>query len=147
MKTNSIIRLGELANNGAVARSIPAKSAPRNQRDGAYPDGSIGADVPKRDYIKYLVDRYRRLKGAEKGFGVDDQRFNYAVIYRNIESAFKTQTFFVPVERFGDLAVFLGARIDRTVLGRRNKARGISNFTSFEEYQEKHMAGGTAVAQ
>ena len=127
-------------NNGIVQKVPPMKSRPSSERDRAYTEGSIGADLPKRGYIKYLIDRLYYFKEAQENAGANHGRFSYAVIYRNIESTFKTQTFFVPVEKFPELASFLIVRIDRTILGRRNKARGISNYSSFEEYQEKHMA-------
>lgn len=139
MNTSNIIRLGKTTNHGVIANAVTIKTGGRNAPRFGHPEGSIGADLPRRNYVKYLVDRYHRFKGAQKSFGVKEQ-FNYAVLYRNIESAFKAPTFFVPVERFEELVEFLTARIDRTILGRRNKARNIPNYRSFEEYQAQHMA-------
>lgn len=138
MNTSNIIRLGKSTNHGVIANTVTIKTGGRKPPRLGHPEGSIGADLPRRNYVKYLVDRYHRFKAAQKSFGVKEQ-FNYAVIYRNIESAFKAPTFFVPVERFEDLVEFLTARIDRTILGRRNKARNIPNYVLFEEYQARHM--------
>lgn len=104
-----------------------------------YPSGCIGADLIKRNYVKHLVDRYHRFKQAETSFGKSTGRFSYAVIYRNIEAKFKAPAYFVPTERFDELVDYLHGRIDQTILGKRNRARGYSNYESFDEYQLAQM--------
>lgn len=146
MNTSSIIRLGKTTNHGEIANSVTSRNGSRKGPSPGYPEGCIGADLPRRDYIKYLVDRYHNFGEAQKRLGVDDQRFNYAVIYRHIESTFQAPTFFVPMERFEELVRFLTARIDRTILGRRNKARNIPNYSSFEEYQTRHVVASQSTA-
>jgi hypothetical protein len=104
-----------------------------------YPAGYIGADLPKRNYVKYLVERYNRYREADASFG-RKERFHYAVLFKNIESKFKAPTYFIPENRFEELVDYLHSRIDKTILGRRNNSRGIRNYESFDEYKMQHMA-------
>ena len=104
-----------------------------------YPDGSIGADLPKRNYVKYLVERYHRYREADVSFG-QRARFHYALLFKNIEAKFKAPTYFIPENRFEELVDYLHSRIDNTILGRLNNSRGIGNFESFDEYKMQHMS-------
>ena len=119
-------------------------SIPRGgKRPTQYPSGSIGANLPKRNYIKYLVDRYHKYREADGSFG-RSQRFHYAVLFKNIEAKFKAPTYFIPEARFGELVDYLHDRIDNTILGRVNSKRGIANYESFDEYVMQHMASTPA---
>ncbi|NJM54999.1 MAG: hypothetical protein HC841_02930 [Verrucomicrobiae bacterium] len=111
------------------------KSPPRSA---AYPEGAIGANLEKRNYVKYLVERYNRYREADASFG-RTTRFHYAVLFKNIEAKFKAPTYFIPEERFGDLVDYLHDRINETLLGKRNLKRGVPNFESFDEYVMQHM--------
>jgi hypothetical protein len=110
-----------------------------SRRAAPYPDGCIGADLPKRNYIKYLVERYHNYREADTDFG-RKTRLRYAVIFKNIETKFKAPTYFIPENRFAELVDYLYSRIDNTILGRRNNARGIRNFESFDEYKMNYMS-------
>jgi hypothetical protein len=54
---------------------------------------------------------------------------------------------FIPVERFDELAEYLRARVDRTILGKRNRGRGHSNYSTFDEYQFEQSAGAGTVRE
>jgi hypothetical protein len=88
----------------------------------------------QRNYIRYLVERYHRFRETDSSFGSGPARFSYAVIFKNIEREFKAPTYFIPQARFEALAEYLRQRVDRTVLGKRNRARGIRNYASPEEF-------------
>ena len=118
---------------------VTVRVAKGSRKATVYPDGCIGADLPKRNYVKYLVERYNRYREADASFG-RKQRFHYAVLFKNIEAKFKAPTYFIPEERFGELVDYLHSRIDNTILGRRNNSRAIRNYESFDEYQLQHMA-------
>ena len=109
-----------------------------SRRAAAYPDGCIGADLPKRNYVKYLVERYNRYREADASFGRKG-RFHYAVLFKNIETKFKAPTYFIPENHFEELVDYLYSRIDNTILGRRNNSRSIRNYESFDEYKMQHM--------
>src|SRR6266540_3962860 len=70
-----------------------------SKRPAYYPPGCIGADLPKRNYVKYLVDRYHKLREADVSFGRKGQ-FHYAVLFKNIEARFRAPTYFIPERRF-----------------------------------------------
>jgi hypothetical protein len=101
-----------------------------------YPSGSIGADLLRRNYIRYLTERYFRYREADASFGPKAvRRFSYAVLFKNIESHFKAPTYFIPVARFDDLVDFLHRKIEDTILGKRNRAQGHRNYETFDEFQ------------
>lgn len=101
-----------------------------------YPAGSIGADLLRRNYIRYLAERYFRYREADASFGRKAvRRFSYAVLFKNIESHFKAPTYFIPIARFDELVDFLQERIESTILGKRNRARGHRNYETFDEFQ------------
>jgi hypothetical protein len=81
------------------------------------------------------VERYNRFREADTGFGRGKTRFSYAFIFKRIEAQFKAPTYFIPVERFNELVGYLQARIDQTILGKRNHALGRQNYETFDEYQ------------
>jgi hypothetical protein len=106
-----------------------------------YPEGSIGAHIAKRNYIKYLVERYHRCREADANSG-GAVNFQYSTLFMNIESKFKAPTYFIAESRFGEVVDFLQNRIDNTLLGRLNRKRGISNYESFDEYMMTERANG-----
>lgn len=99
-----------------------------------YPVDSIGRDLVQRNYVRYLVERYHRSRQADSQFGSGPARFSYAVIFKNIEREFKAPTYFIPQARFNELVQYLQHCIDRTILGKRNRARGIRNYASPGEF-------------
>lgn len=101
-----------------------------------YPVGSIGADLVRRNYIRYLTERYFRYREADASFGQKAvRRFSYAVLFKNIESHFKAPIYFVPTARFDELVDFLQKRIEASILGKKNRARGHRNYETFDEFQ------------
>ena len=57
------------------------------------------------------------------------------MLFKNIESHFKAPTYFIPVTRFDDLVDFLQRKIETTILGKNNRARGHRNYETFDEFQ------------
>ena len=101
-----------------------------------YPAGSIGADLLQRNYIRYMTERYFRYREADASFGPKAvRRFSYAVLFQNIEAHFKAPTYFIPAARFDELVDFLQKKIEATILGKRNRARGHRNYETFDEFQ------------
>ena len=112
----------------------------RINRPNEYPAGSIGSDLVHRNYVRYLVQRYHRFRQADPGFGSASARFSYAVIFKNIEREFKAQTYFISDTKFKDLVEYLQQRIDRTILGKRNRKREIHNYASLEDFEAEQIA-------
>jgi hypothetical protein len=113
----------------------------RSSRPTEYPIGSIGRDLTQRNYVRYLVERYHRFREADSSFGSGPARFSYAVIFKNIEREFKAPTYFIPEARFNELVEYLQQRIDRTILGKGNRTRGIRNYASPEEFAAEQAGG------
>ena len=136
MSTKQSIQIGGSADHATVinAGTLNYKAAGKSKRLTSYPVGCIGANLPQRNYVKYLVERYHHFRRADSGFGRVTP-FNYAVIYKNIENEFKAPVYFIPENRFEALVDYLHERISRTILGKRNHAHGIRNYQTFDEYQ------------
>ncbi|MFZ0244903.1 hypothetical protein [Candidatus Binatus sp.] len=113
----------------------------RPSRPTEYPAGSIGSDLEQRNYVRYLVQRYHRFREADSSFDRNGPaRFSYAVIFKNIERKFGAPTYFVPQTRFGELVKHLQRHIDGTILGKSNRARGIRNYASPEDFLAEQEA-------
>ena len=141
MKTKNALKVsgGNLAGvDIQVGDRVNVRVSKSSKRLASYPEGCIGANLAKRNYVKYLVERYNHYREADARFGRTD-RFQYSVLFKNIESKFKAPTYFLPEARFGELVDFLHHRIDNTILGRVNGKRGIPNYESFDEYVMQHM--------
>lgn len=116
----------------AVNVNFATKRKPKME----YPAGSIGADLLRRNYIRYLTERYFRYREADASFGPRAiRRFSYAVLFKNIETRFKAPTYFIPDARFDELVDFLHRKIEATILGKRNRSRGHRNYETFDEFQ------------
>ena len=135
-QVNNVINIG-----GSVTRSIVAnkvqisgKRAPRMN----YPAGSVGASLQMKNYLDYLIKRYYECRNADTSFAAfgHSQRFHHAEIHTSIQSKFKAKTFFVPESQFEQECAYIKSRIDRTILGKRNKSQGIRNYGSFEDYMK-----------
>ena len=123
-----------------TAPTIKRTRKSASNRDFAYPAGSIGRDVAQRDYIQYLVDRYHRARQLEPRFGDGRSLLNLVAIFKGIEREFQAPTYFIPEERFGDLVKYLQRRLERTALGKSNRARGIPHYMSPEEFAAAQSA-------
>src|SRR5580700_8754229 len=133
------------ATNVHVGDRVTMRLGKASKRPSSYPEGCVGANLAKRNYVKYLVERYNHYREADSRFD-RTTRFPYSVLFKNIESRFKAPTYFIPESRFGELVDYLHERIDNTLLGRVNNQRGIPNYKSFDEYVMQHMSETVAVA-
>ncbi|MEP7037631.1 MAG: hypothetical protein ABI891_04750 [Acidobacteriota bacterium] len=100
-----------------------------------YPEGCIGADIIKANYIGYLISRYQEYKQHEIG----KKKMVYAIFHSNLKKKFKigkTRTIYnVPINRFEEMAEYIQSRIDSTRLAKINKSKQqFKNYQTFEEY-------------
>lgn len=118
-----------------VANSITFNASSTRPRM-SHPDGSIGAVLPKKNYISHLITRYHDFRKADQSYGriVD---YHHSVIHKQIERKFKMKTYFIPTSRFEDLAVYLQKQIDGTIQGRCNRKAGTKNYSSFDDYVQQ----------
>lgn len=98
-----------------------------------YPEGCIGADTIKANYIGYLVKRYNEYKEAEVG----KVNMNYAAFAAHLKKQYKigpTRTLYnLPIEKFDELAIYIQLRIDKTTLAKM-KGRGHKNYSTLDDY-------------
>lgn len=97
------------------------------------PDGCIASELPKRNYVKHLIDRYHEFASQQSG-----REFHYPAIYAEIKKEFGAKWDMIPLNLFEEVTRFLQRRIDRTKLGSINRGQGIPNYSKFEEYLSKY---------
>jgi hypothetical protein len=121
---------------GDIAQNITKISTAKSPKI-IHPPGSIGANLPMKGYIDYLIGRYFDYRKQDKSYG-RVIRFSHAVIHKNIEKQFGAKTFFLPEHVFHSLVEYLTHCIDRTIQGRRNRNVGVPNYHSFDEHCTRH---------
>lgn len=99
------------------------------------PDGALGKDLAKKNYVNYLSKRYgdwKQLQFDKEGNG---EKFNWAGHNKGIMNRYHaTGINFIPVYEFDDLVAFLKSKIDKTLFGRNQKAKGRRNYSELEEH-------------
>lgn len=110
------------------------RNSPKNPKV-ELPDGAIGKDLAKKNYMTYLIKRYEEWKGIElkkKGEPVE-----YGIFRGTLMKRYKVAGInHIPVERFDDLVSYIKDRIDKTTFGRNRKAKSLRNYSTFEEHQQ-----------
>lgn len=119
-------------NTGIVANTVKIEPKSGSPINGPIA-GTIGADMERRNYTKYLIDRYHQFKQHEVG----KNGMKHAVFYASIKRKFGAKWDHIPVQTFGKLVSFLQSRIDGTSLGKTRKARHQKNYSTFEEHCAK----------
>lgn len=97
------------------------------------PDGALGKDLLKKNYIDHLKKRYGDFKQTEltrKG-----EKFNWGGFTKSLSDRYKSAGInYIDVRHFDDLVSYLQKRIDGTIMGKVNKSKGIKNYSTFEEF-------------
>lgn len=98
-----------------------------------YPEGCIGHDTVKANYIGHLIKRYNEYKEYEVG----KTGMNYAAFASSLKKRYKiapTRTLYnLQIDKFDELSDYIQSRIDNTKLAR-VKGRMHKNYSTFEEY-------------
>lgn len=101
-----------------------------------YPEGCVGFETTKANYIGHLIKRYNEYKEYELGKG----NVNYAMFNGHLKKQYKigpTRTIYnLPIEKFDDLTNYIQKRIDSTKLAK-IKGQGHKNYSTFEEYENE----------
>ena len=133
--SSNVVSIGRDANNSLIAgRDLHVYGDAKPKGKMAHPPGSIGADLPRKNYVQYLVRRYDEFRQVGVNSYGQKGAHQYGAIHKNIAGKFKAQTYFIPVERFDELVQYLHGRIDKTVQANRNRSRGHGSYSSFEDY-------------
>lgn len=129
----STIHLQNSINSGTIANVINLHTYKKSRPKISCPDGSIGSDLIKRNYLKHLIDRYQEFAKAEK-----ESEFKYAVFYNSIKREFGAKWDMIPIERFSVVVLYIQKRIDRTILGKTRASKKQKNYSTFSEYISKY---------
>ena len=99
------------------------------------PDGALGKDLSKKNYVRYLIDRYGDWKQIE--LNRKNEKFNWASFTKSIMKRYKASGInYIDIRHFEDLVMYLQKRIDTTIMGKVNRSKKQKNYSSFEEYQK-----------
>ncbi len=104
-----------------------------------YPDGCIGSDTVKANYVSYLITRYHECKEWEVG----KENMRYALFPARLKKLFhvgKQRTIYhLPLGRFEELTACIQDRIAGTALAKINAAKGqVRHFQAFDEYVKEN---------
>lgn len=126
-----------IGSHGIQAESVTFKTLKTKPLKMMFPTGTLGSDALRRNYIKYLIDRYHVFARAEKG-----PAFKYSVVYGKIKKDFGCDWQWTLLEAFGPLSLYLQNKINKTVLGKVQAAQGTLNFSDFDSYTSQHRESG-----
>lgn len=133
------VNVSHTQNSGIIANivNIKGRKSPRVN----YPLNSIGADIIKKSYVDYLYGQYLKFRKADTSFGAYDhaKRFHPGELHHTIRAKFKAQTFFIHMTRFDELVSYIQGRIDKTILGRRNRSQNTPNYDLYEVFRLEQL--------
>jgi len=100
------------------------------------PDDAIGSDLLRRNYTKYLIDRYNRFASSQP----DRERFAFPAVYSLVESRYGVKKWeLIPMRHFEELCSLLRAKIDKTWLASVNRSKRRKSYSTLEEYRVKYF--------
>jgi len=101
----------------------------------ALPDGALGNDLYKKNYVNYLSKRYGDWKQLQFDTDGRGEKFNWASHNKSLMNRYHASGInFIPVTHFDELVNFLKSKIDKTQFGRNNKAKNKRNYSELEEH-------------
>ena len=131
--SSNVLNFNGGVNHGVVANNVEIKTTKKNVKM-MPPQEAIASSLLHRNYSKYLIDRYHEFKKAEVGKG----NMNYSIFYGTIKREFGAKWDMIPMVRFEALTAYIQGRIEKTVLGKSNKAKNKKLYSTFTEYLSKH---------
>lgn len=98
------------------------------------PTGTIGCDPAKRSYVNHLYNRLIDFKSKIPKYNVTKAA---SIVARNVSKLFGATWTNIPLSRYDGIVAYLQAEIDKTPIGRKNSAKGIKNYSSYDEFMQK----------
>jgi hypothetical protein len=95
------------------------------------PVGSISGNRKMLSYALYLIKRYQEFQKADNS---KPDKKKYMIIHNALKNKFHQEWKLLPEAKFDEVYEFLQYRIDKTITGKINKARGARNYHSFEDH-------------
>lgn len=133
---NKLIHFNDRVENAIIGdnNQISIKQSKKTVKQ-KYPEGCIGFDTIKANYVSHLIKRYNEYKEYEVGKG----QVNYSTFSAHLKKTYKigpTRTLYnLPIEKFEELVSYIQSRIEKTKLAK-IKGKGHKNYSTYEEYIE-----------
>jgi hypothetical protein len=102
------------------------------------PEGALGLDLAKKNYISYLSKRYAEWKQMQLDREGKGEQFHWASHNKSLMNRYHAAGInYIPVTQFDDLQAYLKKKIDNTIFGKSRRAKNITNYSPIED----HAAG------
>lgn len=99
------------------------------------PEGALGRDLLKKNYVSYLSKRYGDWKQAQFDHEGKGETFNWASHNKSLMNRYHASGInYIHINHYDDLVEYLTGRIDKTIIGRGRKSKGMNNYSSFEDH-------------
>jgi hypothetical protein len=100
-----------------------------------FPDGSLGKDLIKKNYVTYLNRRYAEWKQMQLDKEGKGEKFNWPNHNKGLMNRYKASGInYIPLTQFEDLVSYIQGRIDKTIFGRYRKSKEMKNYSSYEDF-------------
>jgi hypothetical protein len=101
------------------------------------PEGSLGLDLHKKNYISYLSRKYGDWKQIQFDHEGNGEKFNWASLNKSLMNRYHAAGInHIPIDYFDDLVEYLKGRIDKTIFGKSQKSKGHRNYSTIEEHEQ-----------
>jgi len=136
VQTRDSVNVTQTTNSGIIANRVTINKGKKSGH--IILPGSIGADLPRYNYVEYLIKRLVIFRQAGASYG---QRRATQIHAGSVRKILENELGGLPkdqsAERFDEIVAILKTKIDDTVLGKNNTSRGIRNYHRFEEHGSK----------
>ena len=100
-----------------------------------FPEGALGRDLLRKNYVSYLIKRYGDWKQLE--LNRNGEKFNWASFNKHLMNKFKAPGInYIHIGHFDNLVCYLKDRIDKTIQGKSRKFHGNRNYSEFKEHTQ-----------
>lgn len=120
------------ANSGIIANKVTFTQPKSGQ---IILPGSNGSEPKKYNYVEYLIKSLTKYRNAGKSFGQAGRgKLHSGGTRKILENQLGGLPKDLMLDQFDLVVAAVKAKIDNTILGKRNSARGIPNYHSFEAH-------------
>jgi hypothetical protein len=136
-RVSVVNNMGNVAINspGAIqAHTVTVKTTRRSVTVSA-PSGTIGADQQASRYVQHLIRRYNEFASADK---TRRTKFSFGAVSSNIETTFGATWKLLSMAQFDAVCSYLQQRIEKTILAKSNKSKGIPSYSTYADFLSKH---------
>lgn len=139
LKSSNVTNFNSKVENAIVGNNNKVSVRQKKTIKQKYPEGCVGFDTVKANYIGHLIKRYNEYKEYEVGKG----KVNYAIFSSHLKKRYKigpTRTLYnLPIARFYELVDYIQSRIDSTKLAK-IKGSNHRNYSTYQEYEQENTA-------